>query len=62
MAVGAITFTILGEFDTSGAALKTAMDGENMKTIGYLSGGRIIIVPVAGGNRVQLYKQSVAVA
>lgn len=60
MVVGACTLTIKGEFPTSHADLKTLIDAQNLKTLGYLSGGNIIFVPVAGGNRVQVYTLSVA--
>ena len=62
MVVGAVTLTNLGTYDTSGAALKVKVDAQNLKTLGYLSGGRLIYVPMANGRQVQVLAQSVAVA
>ena len=57
MGQGKVTFTNLGSFDVSGAALLTAASA--VTDIYAVSGSRLFVVPTAGGNQVQLFKMIV---
>ena len=58
MVSGDPTLKIIGQFDTSGAALKAAVDGIT-PFHPLLSGASLHFVPVAGGNKIMLYQVDV---
>lgn len=57
MGEGDVTFTNLGSYDISGSALLTAASA--VDDIHHLSGSRLFVIPIGGGNQVQLYKMIV---
>ena len=60
MATGDVTLTNLGEYPVSGSSLLTAISAQTGITHDGISGARLIYLPVAGGNRVQVYKEVTA--
>lgn len=49
MAVGDVTLTNYGDFNVSGSALKTQVDGLNLDPESAQSGSAIYIIPIGNG-------------
>jgi len=62
MTAGDHSLTNLGSYDISGSALKDAVDGVSLTGNQMASGSKLIFVPAAGGQQIQLLKLEVAIA